>query len=195
MPRSVHDAVDRRPPGTRPGGRRISMTRALAAGGAALVLSAAGCGPETDNGARDPRSGTEVDAMERSTAEDSLEFVIEAPRRVSPGEPVPIVLRVTNVETDSVTLHLLGRTIAFDIIVRDDGEVVWRRLEGEVLPAILQIRTLAPGESLELRDRWNQRTNAGAAAAPGRYTIQGELPTDAPEPLRTARVPLVIEES
>lgn len=113
-----------------------------------------------------------------------LEIVV--PSSVHPGEPVPIALRVTNPGDRSLDLYLLGRTITFDIVVAaPGGRVVWRRLEGASVQQILQIRTLAPGETLELRDAWSQRTNAGAAAAPGSYTVQGIIPTDA-EPLRTA---------
>lgn len=119
-----------------------------------------------------------------------LEIVV--PSRVRPGEPVPIALRATNPGDRSLDLYLLGRTITFDIVVAaPDGRVVWRRLEGATVQQILQIRTLAPGETLELRDAWSQRTNAGAAATPGSYTVQGIIPTDA-EPLRTPVVPLRI---
>ncbi|HEX7119075.1 MAG TPA: BsuPI-related putative proteinase inhibitor [Longimicrobiales bacterium] len=117
---------------------------------------------------------------------DSLRFTVHAPERVAPGEPVPIELRLENTAPDSVTLHLLGREIAFDILVRDAaGAVVWRRLEGAVIPQILQVRFLAPGETLTLRDAWPQRTNQDAPVPPGTYTVEGALPTDAPEPFRT----------
>lgn len=126
-------------------------------------------------------------------AGDSLRFTLAAPARVPPGRPVPIALRLTNTGRDTVMLHLLGREIAFDIVVRRGGALVWRRLERQVIPQILQVRPLAPGETLELRDAWDQRTNAGAPAGPGSYTLQGVLPTDAPEPLLTPTVEVRIE--
>ncbi len=80
-------------------------------------------------------------------------------------------------------------------MVRDaDAAIVWRRLEGAVIPQILQVRMLAPGQTLVLRDAWDQRTNSGARVAPGRYTVEGALPTDAPLPLRTEPVELRIGE-
>jgi len=109
------------------------------------------------------------------------------------GEPVPITLRLTNTNDRPVELHLQGRQIAFNIIVaREDGTVVWRRLEGEVVLGILQIRTLAPGEVLELTDVWRQRSKSGRPVEPGVYAIQGALPTDEPEPMRTPTVQLRI---
>jgi hypothetical protein len=87
----------------------------------------------------------------------------------------------------------MGRTIAFDLVVRSpDGRVVWRRLEGQSIPAILQIRTPAPGEALALSDTWTQRGGDRRAVPPGTYSVEGVLPTDAPEPLRAPPVPLVI---
>src|SRR5436309_10039677 len=119
---------------------------------------------------------------------NSLRFVVVVPRSGRLGEPVPVTLRLTNAGNQKVNLYLLGRRITFDIIVaRPDGRVVWRRLEGASSQQILQVKTLAPGETLELKDVWTQRTNAGAAVSPGVYTVQGVLPTDA-APLQTTLV-------
>jgi len=54
------------------------------------------------------------------------------------------------------------------------------------------VRTLAPGETIELKDTWNQTTRTGARAGPGEYLVTGELLTDSPRPLVTASVPLRI---
>ena len=121
---------------------------------------------------------------------DSITFTIEVPDSVRRGETVPITLRLTNTGSRTVTLYLTGRSITFDITVaRPDGDVVWRRLEHVASQQILQVKTLAPGETLELKERWRQRTNAGAAAPPGDYTVKGVIPTDG-QPLRTAPAPL-----
>jgi hypothetical protein len=109
------------------------------------------------------------------------------------GEPVPVTLRLTNSSDRPHDLHLQGRVIAFDIVVtRPDGAVVWRRLAGATLLGILQLRTLAPGEELQLTDAWDQRANDGTAAEAGRYVVHGELPTDEPAPMRTDPVPMII---
>ena len=52
-------------------------------------------------------------------------------------------------------------------------------------PSILQIRTLKPGETMQWRDTWLPRE-------PGRYRVQGILPSDAPEPLRTPWIPVEV---
>ena len=105
---------------------------------------------------------------------------------VRSGEAVPITLRLTNTDRKPATAYLQGRPAAFDIVItRRDGTPVWRRLEGAVVPAVLQVRSLAPGAVLEFHDSWPQRTNLGAAVGPGDYLVTGVLPTDPPAELRT----------
>lgn len=104
-----------------------------------------------------------------------------------------MTLRARNTGGSPLELYLRGRAIAFDILVaREDGAVVWQRLRGQTIPAILRVETLASGQVLELRDVWDQRDNAGQRVAPGRYTVRGMLPTDEPEPLSTPPAPLHI---
>ena len=124
---------------------------------------------------------------------DSVAFRVHAPTSVHVGEPVPIELVLTNRTEHRLTLYLLGRPLAFDITVRrEDGTVVWRRLEGQVVSAILAVRELAPAESLTFEAVWDGRQADGRPAPPGHYHIAGNLRTDAPEGLATLPVPLQI---
>ncbi len=94
------------------------------------------------------------------------------------------MIRIENVGEATLELYLRGRTIAFDIVIANaTGRVVWRRLEGDVIPGIIQFKALSAGEVFELSHDWDQRTNRGASVGPGRYTAQGILLTDGPEPL------------
>jgi len=134
-------------------------------------------------GCREPR---QADSTMTAARADSLHLQIEVPARVPAGRPVPIVLRATNVSGRQRELYLLGRTATFDVtVMAEDGRTVWRRLQDSTVPAILQVRMLAPGEVLEARYDWDQRTNDGAAAGPGRYTVRGALLTGSPPPLET----------
>jgi hypothetical protein len=106
---------------------------------------------------------------------------------------IPIVLRLTNTTDHRVTLALQGRPIAVDVVVaREDGATAWRRLEGEVVTAILAVRTLEPAASLEFATTWSGRDRSGAAVPPGRYRATGTIPTDRPEGLRSTPAPLTI---
>lgn len=116
---------------------------------------------------------------------DSMLVEIVVPRNVAAGQPVPVTLRISNTGDRAIDLYLQGRPIAFDLVVEREGEVVWRRLEGATVSAILQIRTLPAGEALELKESWTQRDNAGHRVDPGDYTVSGSVLTDR-QPLRAA---------
>ena len=128
-----------------------------------------------------------------TSASDSLLLELTVPPAVMAGAEVPITLRLTNITEDPLRLHLMGRVIAFDLIVRrEDRSTVWRRLQGQIVPAILRIEILQPGETLLLDDRWNQRTNEGDSVEPGQYSVEALVPTNA-GPLRPSPVTLRID--
>ena len=107
---------------------------------------------------------------------DSLQLTLTAPARVRPGVPIRFALRVRNQTERSLDLYLRGRTATFDVIVaRVGGDVVWRRLEDEIIPAIVHLRVLKPGEQMELAAAWDQRTRDGSSIAPGQYAARALL--------------------
>ena len=121
----------------------------------------------------------------------TLRLTLDVPGRVRAATRVPIVLRAENTGSAPLDLYLRGRTIAFDVTIdRSSGERVWRRLEGEIVPAIVQLRTLAPGEIMALEASWDQRDANGGAVSPGDYVVRASLLTDMPESLDSDRVPL-----
>jgi hypothetical protein len=123
---------------------------------------------------------------------DSMRVELVVPSRVAIGQPVPMTLRIRNTNDRPITLYLQGRPIAFDLVVEQSGgEVVWRRLEGATVTAILGVRTLAPGEVLDLEESWNQQTRTGRRVKPGDYSVSGSVLTDR-EPIRAGPVPLRI---
>jgi hypothetical protein len=122
---------------------------------------------------------------------DSVAFRVDLPPAAHAGEPVSVALRLTNRTDRPLTLALLGRPLAFDVTVTGpDGVIVWRRLEGMVVPSILAVRTLAPAESLTFETTWSARHSDGSPAPPGRYLVAGKLLTDRPEGLTTRPTPL-----
>ena len=113
---------------------------------------------------------------------DSLRLRVEMPSDVALGAPVPITLRVENTSARMLTLSVRGRTPTFDVrVIGERGDTVWHRLADQVVPAVVQIRELAPGEALVVGDTWPQRTNRGASAPAGRYAVHATLLTDAPD--------------
>jgi len=141
-----------------------------------LGLSACSIEPRNESGQRKTSVSTPVDSLNR-------ELIV--PATAAAGASVPIVLRVTNIRHDSLDLSLQGREIAFDVTVTDEqGAQVYHRLAGKKLEAILQLKTLRPGESLELSDTWRAPSSAG-----GDYIVNAEIKTDAqPILFRPARI-------
>jgi hypothetical protein len=126
------------------------------------------------------------------TPAESLRLETVVPSRVRAGDAVPIVLRATNVGGTPVELYLMGRSVTFDVTVSGaDGATVWSRLDRQTAQAILQLRTLVPQETLELRHDWDQRANSGHPVEPGSYVVRGALLTDG-QPLRTPAASLRI---
>jgi len=122
----------------------------------------------------------------------ALDFRILLPQAMAAGRPIPLLVRLTNTESEPADLYLFGRTVAFDVVVmREDGTEVWRRLEGETVQSILQLRTLGPAESLGLTDTWDGRTRDGLLVPPGEYLVQALLPMEGWS-LTTPTVPLRI---
>ena len=122
----------------------------------------------------------------------TLVLELDAPPRAAPGTSATLVLRLHNTSAEPATLYLRGRTVAFDFIVSDARDVVWQRLRGAVVPAIVQAVQLAPGRQLEFSDRWSLVDNAGQPLPLGRYDVVGLLLRDAPEPLRSGSVSIEI---
>ena len=122
------------------------------------------------------------------TAGDSLGLRLGTIGSVRVGEPILITLHLQNRTQRTVDLYLRGRSITFDVeIARASGEVVWRRLEEEIIPAIVHIRPMGPEERLDLQVTWDPRTPEGALLEPGEYTARGYLLTEG-EPLETPAV-------
>lgn len=126
---------------------------------------------------------------------DSIELRLEIAQPARTGARVVFRLVAHNLSSRTLELHLAGREPTFDVVVsRSDGSMVWRRLEGEVLPAIAHVRLLAPGDSVATLITWNRRDARGRAVGPGGYFARGFLLVDGP-PLVSPEVPFEIPSS
>jgi hypothetical protein len=108
-----------------------------------------------------------------------LKVRLEAPEFASQRERIQYSVVVENTGESTIEAHLQGREPVHDLTVTGDGgEIVWRRLKGEIGQAILRIDVLAPRESLRIPGEWDQRDSAGHYVEPGFYTLQASVPTD-----------------
>lgn len=131
--------------------------------------------------------------MTRSPHENPI-VTLEAPESVVLGSVIPITMRIENRSASSLALYLSGRDTVCDLSVTNaSGDVVWRRLEGEILPAILRLEVIEPGKTVEFADTWDQRDDTGRLVPPGSYTVRGAVPTDGSSTLESPAVELRIE--
>ena len=124
---------------------------------------------------------------------DQLRVRLVSPADVRAGETVPLMVQLENTGKRPLDLYLRGRPIAFDVVVSDRrGALVWQRLRGAIVPAIVQLRTIEPGTTLELEGTWDQRDDAGKPVAPGEYLLRASVLTDQPLPIESASTMLRI---
>lgn len=171
------------------------MHRTALLPGALLLLACnAAPVPDADTGAVSRSPTTAETPAVTAPASDSVSIELELPADVAHGQSIPIVVRARNTTDRQLDVYLRGREPTVDIRVRDAASrVVWERLRDEIIPAIVQLRTLAPGEALEVRLDWDQRTNDEEPVAPGTYTIRASLLTET-EPLWSETAEITIRE-
>ena len=147
-----------------------------------LLLLLTACTIER-RGAPGTEPGTEMEIG--GATGDSVVVEIAAPRYAAVGDTVPINVVVHNNRERRIDLNLTGREIAFDIVIaRADSTVVWQRLRNVVIQPIVQLKTLEPGESFTVTDRW-------PATEAGSFFVAAELPTDS-KPLQAKPVSLTV---
>ena len=139
----------------------------------------AGCSERGDSAAVDTFAAQVEARAGVPFAQEGAVVSLDVPGSVPAGAVVPIKVRVRNATDAPLDLYLRGRDVTFDIAITDSaGDAVWSRLTGEPVQAILQLRTLAAGEVLELSHDWDQRSQRGSSVPPGQYTIRGTVLTD-----------------
>ena len=153
---------------------RVSASFPPAIACTAVLL--AGCGNGRPAARAEASPDTAATGVMTAQPHDSLQLELIAPSRVRTGETVAFVLRARTPTARTMDVYLRGREPTMDVVVEgENGAVLWRRLENEVVPAIALLRALGRGESFEIRATWDQRTRAGQWVGPGRYRVRGVL--------------------
>jgi hypothetical protein len=82
----------------------------------------AGCHASPDPDGPPPRAHELSEEVDIAPAvSDSLRLSLDLPRTIRAGAAVPISLHVENTTDRTLDLYLRGRTIAFDLVVSDEG--------------------------------------------------------------------------
>lgn len=118
--------------------------------------------------------------------------------RYRSGDPVEIVLTVSNPTTAEVTFQFNTGQM-YDFVVQRDGRVIWRWSEGRAFIQALTTLVIRPGESRVFRARWDQKNVYGQQVPAGKYEMVAVFPVrrgpDALRGLDEPRVQFSIRES
>lgn len=120
-------------------------------------------------------------------AEGSWRLAIRVPDSVRQGDAVPLALVLQNVGESAIDPQL-GLPSDVDFVVTRPGDTiqVWRKLHGfKVRMGALLKRVVAPGDSVRIEERWDQRGNDGELVRRGVYCVRGNLTTEGLNSLRT----------
>ncbi|MDR7543961.1 MAG: BsuPI-related putative proteinase inhibitor [Armatimonadota bacterium] len=90
-----------------------------------------------------------------------------------PGEPVAVILRVTNTAGVAVTVTFGGQL--YDVIVQQRGALVWQWSHDKGFAQVVRNLELAPGQTRSYHVTWDQRDLQGRPVEPGTYEISGVL--------------------
>lgn len=93
------------------------------------------------------------------------------------GDTVRLVLHVTNLTDDAVTLEFATAQRYDFEVSRVDGGVVWRWSDEMMFAQVEGRETLEPGESRRYEETWVAPTAAGSYVATGRLT-SGNRPVE-----------------
>lgn len=155
------------------------MFRFMTATGIGLVVlsaSVAGCTDESLLGP-DVLLYSRYQAGAYSTVvPDGLELRLEHPAAVQRGENARLTLTLTNISADPITVALSADERADFVITTTDSIVVWEYLWtlGHNLNDAAAQRTLAPGESIQESQVWDQEDlRTGDRVEPGQYLVRG----------------------
>jgi hypothetical protein len=107
---------------------------------------------------------------------DTTRITLTVPESAAVGDSIEITAAVENVSDRAITLYLRGREPTFDIqVTNDTGRIVWRRLQDEIIPAVLRVATLDPGARITSTFTWNLRAQNGDALRADTYQISAHL--------------------
>jgi hypothetical protein len=112
-------------------------------------------------------------ASDGEPAARAIVLELEVPPEVPRGATIPLTLRLRNASDQPVEVALGGRPAHDVVITQADGVAVWRWTHGQVVPQILALMALGPGQELEFTAEWTQHDNAGTPVPAGDYRVRG----------------------
>lgn len=122
-----------------------------------------------------------------------LGCTLSVPRNVTADGALTIRLTLVNESTGALDLGLQGNPPFRFSVAKESGESVWESTYGEAIQQILELRTLAPSDSLMFTSTWNLTDNQGRRVPSGSYVVHGWVELDPPFAARADPARLTIE--
>lgn len=91
------------------------------------------------------------------------------------GTPVVLTLTITNPTDTAITLTFPSSQIADFTVSSPGGTPVWRWGQGRVFLTVITTRSIPPGGSLTVTERWDQRNTVGLQVPTGVYAVTAQL--------------------
>jgi hypothetical protein len=130
---------------------------------------------------------------DKKASTSPLGCTLSVPQHVAPNGALTIRLTLVNESTGALDLGLQGNPPFRFSVAKKSGESVWESTYGEAIQQILELRTLAPSDSLVFTSTWNLTDNQGRHVPSGTYVVHGWVELDPPLTARADPVPLTIE--
>jgi len=114
----------------------------------------------------------QASAAAKSPGLAGLGLVLKADKETyAQGDPIKLILHVTNRGTEPVTLYFLSAQ-RYDVAVKNlEGQEIWRWSNGRMFAQVMGEETLQPG-----RRARTHRITVRERFSPGRYTVIGTIP-------------------
>jgi len=110
---------------------------------------------------------------------ENLFVELIVPDTVAYGADLPLVIEITNTGSETLDLEIgageeYGYAGAFDFwIAPGESKILWHWNCGKAYPAILGLKSLAPGEKIAMQGTWEQIDYNSEPVAPGNYLVNG----------------------
>ena len=132
-------------------------------------------------------------ATEKKMSKNPLECILSVPGSVRADGALTLRLTLVNESTSALDLGLQGNPPVRFSVAKESGESVWESTYGEAIQQILELRTLAPSDSLMFTSTWNLTDNQGRRVPSGSYVVHGWVELDPPFTARADPARLTIE--
>ena len=122
-----------------------------------------------------------------------LECTLNLPQKVVANTLLTFRMTLINRAGKAIELGLGGNPPSRFSVTTEADVLVWESTGGNPIQQLLELRTLAPGDSIVFTREWNLTDSTGTPVQRGTYTVHGWVELDPPFTARADPARLTIE--